>query len=274
MKQAAYEIFIEQTHKEYVKKMLPTSNMGNMDQIYKGFNSLPKPHKYANGFEIRMWNLNGTITSPWFGGDFVEEYYKEDRDFYMVLELPDDIKEQVGSGSLIIELEVDTRGEKGWTEQVFYKELKEKKFTLFQEKIYTLHRAEKKWAEAEAECQRGGGHLASVTSEKVNEEVSRLASTSSIWLGGKTELGKWSWSDNSSWRYTKWNSGQGDGGDGSCAGMSHGGWWYDASCTLHSRHVFVHLSIGIQGNDENKNCGPDIHRRPVDLFQLPRVVHI
>ena len=47
-----------------------------------------------------MWNRNGTITTPRYQEDFVEEYYKEDRDFHMVLELPDDIKDQVGSGSL------------------------------------------------------------------------------------------------------------------------------------------------------------------------------
>ena len=79
-----------------------------------------------------MWNLNGTITTPWFGGDYVEEYYKEDREFLMVLELPDDIKEQIGSGSFIIELEVDTREEKGWIEDVI---------------IYTLHTQKKKWTE-------------------------------------------------------------------------------------------------------------------------------
>ena len=73
----------------------------------------------------------------------MEEYHKEDRDFHVVLELPDDIKEQVGSGSLIIDLEVDTREDEGWTEQVLlHKELKEKE-SSFQDKIYNLHASEK-----------------------------------------------------------------------------------------------------------------------------------
>ena len=101
-----------------------------------------------------MWNLNGTITTPWFGKDFVEEYYKEDREFHMVLKLPDDIKEKVGSGSLIIDLEVDTRKETGWIEEV-------------SNISYALHATEKNWTEAEAECQREGGNLASVTTEGV-----------------------------------------------------------------------------------------------------------
>ena len=78
------------------------SNLGNMDQVYQGYHTLPKP--LQNGFEIKMWNLNGTITTPWYGGEFVEEYYKKDQDYHMVLELPEDIKDQVGSGSLVIEL--------------------------------------------------------------------------------------------------------------------------------------------------------------------------
>ena len=119
----------------------------------------------------------------------MEEYYKEDREFHMVLELPDDIKDRVGSGSLIIELDVDTREETGWIEEVFMYN-------------YTLHTTEKNWLEAEAECQRGGGHLASAVSEEVNQMLERMAGGSWIWLGGKKELGKWIWSDNSTWGYT------------------------------------------------------------------------
>ena len=90
--------------------------MRNLDQMYRGYHSLPKP--YLNGFEIRMWNLNGTITTPWYGGEFVEEYYIKDQDYHMVLEFPDDIQDQVGNGSLLIELEVDIREEEDWQEQL------------------------------------------------------------------------------------------------------------------------------------------------------------
>ena len=60
LKGAAHEIFMEQAHKEYVKKMLATSHMGNMDQVLQGFHSLPKAYKDTNGFEVKMWNLNGS----------------------------------------------------------------------------------------------------------------------------------------------------------------------------------------------------------------------
>ena len=111
LKEAANEIFMGKAHKEYVKKMSAILHMGNMDQVLQGFHSLPTPYNDENGLKIKMWNLNGTITTPWFGGDFVQEYYQEDRDFLMMLELPEGIKDQVGSGSLIIDLEVDTREE-------------------------------------------------------------------------------------------------------------------------------------------------------------------
>ena len=91
LKEASYRIFMKNSHKEYVKMMLPIFHMGNMEQVLQGFHSLPKSYNQANSFEISMWNLNGTITTPWFGGDYVEEYYKEDREFLMVLELPQEM---------------------------------------------------------------------------------------------------------------------------------------------------------------------------------------
>ena len=92
----------------------------------------------------------------------MEEYYQEDREFLMVLELPHDIKEQVSSGSLIIELEVDTRVEEDWVEEV----------SLLP--TFTLHTTEKTWLEAESYCQREGGHLASVTTEEVNQVLENV----------------------------------------------------------------------------------------------------
>ena len=113
LKDAAKRLFLEEAHMEYVMKMTSSSHMGNRDQILQGYHSLLKPLNSTNAFEIRMWNSNGTITTPWYGGDYVEEYYKEGKEMHVVLELPDDIKDQVGSGTLIIELEVDIREEAG-----------------------------------------------------------------------------------------------------------------------------------------------------------------
>ena len=148
-----------------------------------------------------MWNLNGTITTPWFGGEFVKDYYLEDKDYHMVLELPDDIKDLVGSGSLAIELEVDLREEEGWQERVQYT-------NIDLDLRYELHTEKKTWPEAEAVCQQEGGHLASVASEEENEALRKAGGDNRyIWLGAKQESGVMSWSDESLWgSYSKWVS--------------------------------------------------------------------
>ena len=88
LRKTAYDIFIEQTHYEYVKNMLATSHMGNVDQVLQGFHSLPTPFNHANGLKVNMWNLNGTITTPLFGRDYNEDYYMDNREFLFVLQLP------------------------------------------------------------------------------------------------------------------------------------------------------------------------------------------
>ena len=61
LRKAANKTFLETPHKEYLRMMLATSNFRNLDQVYHGFHSLPKPINDRNGFEIKMWNANGTI---------------------------------------------------------------------------------------------------------------------------------------------------------------------------------------------------------------------
>ena len=134
----------------------------------------------------------------------------------MVLELPENITDQVGSGSLVIELEGDIREKEGWQEQLKYVKGNMQGYTWSEfGHAYKLHGETKTWTEAEAECQKEGGHLASVASEEVNEELHRLAGdiVYGVWLGGKQESGVLSWSDNSTWGYTNWYRDPGSRGD-------------------------------------------------------------
>ena len=217
LREAAYDIFIKESHKEYANKMLAISNERNLPEVLQGLHSLPEPFN-GNGFKIKMWNVNGTITSPWFEGDFLENYYKEDKEIHVVLEFPDNIKDRIGDGSFEIELEVYTREETGWIEAVIMKN-------------YSLHTIGKNWFEAETECQKDGGSLASVTSEEENIAVSREASTNWVWIGGRRELWEWNWVDNSTWDYTKWGEDQPEGFDDSCAHIGELGSWFVAPCT-------------------------------------------
>ena len=70
LKKAAYDIFLEKSYKHYVKRMLTTSYMWESDQFLQGFYSLPIPYNSDNGILIKMWNLNGTITTP--GHHYIE----------------------------------------------------------------------------------------------------------------------------------------------------------------------------------------------------------
>ena len=202
--------------------MLSVSDRDNVGQIFQGFHSIPKPYNDESCLKIKMWNLNGTMTAPWFGGDYVEEYYEEDREFFMVLELPKDIRDQVGGGSLFIDLNVDTRDEVSWGEEVRRGPMPN----------FTLHSTKKNWTEAESFCQKEGGHLASVTSEEVNQVVTDVAAGNDVWLGGTKVRGEWTWSDHSSWSYNKsW-----DPLDYDCVD-SFEGEWYESPCS--KRHYFI-----------------------------------
>ena len=117
LKKAVFESFIETPHHQYMRRMRESP----MDprQIYEGFQSVPKPYG-DSGFEIVTWNYYGRLETPRFGEQFEAEYYKTDKLSHIVLEFPDNLREQLGSGSLVIEVEVDTREEEDWLEEVTY----------------------------------------------------------------------------------------------------------------------------------------------------------
>ena len=117
LKQAAYDIFTKGSHDEYVLAMVEAANPGNLEQIYQGYQAPPRPYG-DGGFETRMWNNEGGYQTPGFGGEYDERFYKSDRVYHTVLEFPADLAEQVGGGRLVVELEVETRVEEGWREEV------------------------------------------------------------------------------------------------------------------------------------------------------------
>jgi hypothetical protein len=157
LKQTVYNKVIKPSHEGFLKAMQATANPSNLRQMYEGFQSTPKPGK-DGGLEVRMWNINGSIQSPRFGEKYEEEYFKEDRTYNMIIDLPQDITHLVGSGSLVIEVEVDTREEEGWHEEVQLKGELNKRYKLYTEN--------KTWSDAAAHCQGEGGHLASVLTEE------------------------------------------------------------------------------------------------------------
>ena len=179
-------------HEENIKHILASANEENLEQIFRGFQTFPKPYK--TGFEVKVCNDEGTITTPGFGQSYNETYFWADKEHHTVLEFPENLKEYIGEGSLVIELDVDIRGQE---EEVFYS---------VQSK-YKFYNKRKNWEKAEEYCKKEGGHLASVQSQQENEEVSNFAGGRRIWIGGSDQRNKvWKWTDGSAWQFTKWNT--------------------------------------------------------------------
>ena len=93
----------------------------------------------------------------------------------------------------------------------------------------------KNWTDAEAECQRGRGHLASVTTEYLDKILSRMAdsygvSQKGVWLGGRQIMWEWNWSDNSPWGFNNWREGVEHSRYEACV-ESFDGRWKDDFCT-------------------------------------------
>ena len=196
LKNYIFDIFIKLSHEDYIDIMLATANKANVRQIYNGYQSFPRPDE-SNRIQIKVSNNYGQIQTPFLNQtDMKTSFYKENHHVSFIFELPENIEETLGGRSLVIQLDVSTREEEGWQEEVVV--TKYPKYKLFREK--------KTWANAEAHCQSEGGHLASVPSDK-NQGLGPLVWAGETWLGGTDQLSEndWKWSDGSiweSWVYT------------------------------------------------------------------------
>jgi hypothetical protein len=137
----------------------------------------------------------------------------------------------VGDGSLVVEIEVDTREEvEGWQEEVEHN-----RGPVATD--YKLHTDKKTWEEAEAACQTAGGHLASVLPASLTGRTTTTTTTTTttgghleqevlaggaggrswweevvwqgdIWVGGKLgQDGVWRWTDGTLVGEVEWGGG-------------------------------------------------------------------
>ena len=82
-------------HQRHVQKQLDAVNEANLETLFEGYQSVPKPYG-VNGHDIRMWNNSGSITTPGFKGHFNVDRYKEDKSYLLALDLPKNILEMLG----------------------------------------------------------------------------------------------------------------------------------------------------------------------------------
>ena len=226
LKEEINKVYIEPSHQEYIRIMLAVANPENMKQTLEGFQSVPRPDVLNRGFEVRMWDNNGSWHTPWFGEEYETNYYKEDKFYNLIIDIPKDLSAQIGLGSLVIQMEVDTREKEGWQEKVSY----------WQGSKYKLYRESKTWPDAEATCQEEGGHLASVLSEGDQEELrAAMGKEDLMWTGATKQEGVLRWSDGSPLGYHNWAADYGNKQDNyNCIYMSkyYDFKWSDTSCTF------------------------------------------
>ena len=89
-------------HEENIEYMVASANEENLEKIFRGFQTFPKP--YSTGLKVKFWNDKGTIATPWFGQSYNETYFLAAKEYHMILDLPKNLEEYVGEGSLVIEL--------------------------------------------------------------------------------------------------------------------------------------------------------------------------
>ena len=150
---------------DFASNVLATTNPENLESLSKGFQSFPS--QYEDGFEIKVGGVEGSIKSPRFGESYHKNDFKVDKSIHIILDLQPAIQNP-GTGTMVVELEVDTREEDGWVEIVKYSEGS-------QFKVYTAE--DKSWIDAQAHCQAGGGQLASMKKDSEQKEIGKIVST-------------------------------------------------------------------------------------------------
>ena len=163
---------------------------------------------------IESTEAGGYITTPSFRTTFNRSFYESSHSYQATLLFSEDLIQQVGNGSLVIWLEVDTREQEGWHENFTYRGSN-----------YYLYKEPKSWAAAEAHCQGEGGHLASILTEEEELKILTLVGDENVWIGGKDRESNWvwSWTDNRTWGFTEWVDGEPD-NDGNCVQILNQKW--------------------------------------------------
>ena len=91
-----YEIFNPVSlHEEYIRLMESAANVVNLKAIYEGYQSVPRPTEHA-GLKVLMWNIEGSLETPWYGDDYDADLNGRVQEFQMVLEFPENLVDNIG----------------------------------------------------------------------------------------------------------------------------------------------------------------------------------
>ena len=124
LRQDIIKAFVNEGHRRFVDKMFIAANSENLKQVFSGYHSVPKPYG-KEGFSTSAWDSNGSLESARFGQEYRKEDYQASREVRFVLDHPTgfELISLLGTkGSLVVDLEVDTRQVDGWNEEVSFLE--------------------------------------------------------------------------------------------------------------------------------------------------------
>ena len=183
LSQDAYSVFVDAPFQEHFDRLLSQVNPENIENLVRGYQKAPKVTD-GNVTETLFCSINGTFHTPWFGAGFVESFFESDQQHRVKLEFPSNVKDQIGSGRLVIELEVDIR--KGLNETVW---IRNDTADILK---YKFHPEGKSWEDAERICDGEGGHLASIqTLDKQRAVVEIVPNGGNFWVGStENEIGE------------------------------------------------------------------------------------
>ena len=157
------------------------------------------------------------IETPQFGetGQNPSNHYNRSQDYTANIFVPEDMAE---TESLIVAIEVDTNEGSAETVTVTEEIPGSEKYKLYKEK--------KNWTEANAQCEKDGGHLASILSPEEYKAAVDVVGTKYAWIGGrkKAENDPWQWADGSDWGFSEWQNGKPNGWPWRCANMNKKKW--------------------------------------------------
>ena len=209
LEEAVQLAFFNDDNSKFAEKCLDVTNQENIDQLYDGFQTVPTILG-KHGFEVRMTGSEGQISSPGYGGQTGAQTENELEYIHYILEFPDNLVDLMGgTGSLVVDIEVETKSEG----QVLEYRLgpRYKFYNPGDSKNSDFVWANTDWDEAEAQCVTMGGHLAAITSDEEKAELSNAipdvkGGNLKFWLGGKRmeKGGNWTWVNGKEWKYEDW----------------------------------------------------------------------
>ena len=191
-----YAIFVGAPFQEHWNRKSAEINSENFETLSKGYQTLPTVTD-DNITETLFCSTSGTFHTPYFRDELEESFYEFDQQHRVKLALPENVKEFIGSGLLLIELEVDTRVEEadirleevdtrveevdirvegGWHESVWVRN--DTSATL----TYKFHAEKKSWKDAETTCDSKGGHLATIENRDQQRLVAGVIHNGNSWF--------------------------------------------------------------------------------------------